>query len=150
MAGEFAPDLLLHLRSQESPIGADNFYRTRLLWQETAVLRNWERFGVSLLQTHGQVLSLHFHIKVEDTALAQHFCCRSSDHHPTDSRVALHRHRGYGESQCGHVSVYDADTTSSLISLHTVRYRLSYTCTSPGAQFTAEIVTQWLPFLFKI
>ena len=64
MAGELAPDTL-HLSSQESPTGADDFHRALLLWQETAVFINWDRFDVSLLQTRGQVLSRHFHIKVE-------------------------------------------------------------------------------------
>ena len=41
------------------------------------------------LQTSGQVLSQHFHIKVEGTALAPQLYCLSNGHQPTVSCVAL-------------------------------------------------------------
>ena len=62
-------------------------HRAILLWQETAVYRNWERSDVSANKLLGAFSP--FHIKVEGTALAQHFYCRSNGHHPTVSRVAL-------------------------------------------------------------
>ena len=45
--------------------------------------------GLMSLQTSGQVLYQHFHIKLEGMALAEHFYCRSNGHHPTGGRVGL-------------------------------------------------------------